>query len=84
MEAYKFETMVLTDGIIKIPEISNLANKPVEIFIVVKQERESIRSSENIDHFLKKWTGCIKGADPDDEFTTLRANTETNRQPWHS
>lgn len=67
MDTYKFETMVLADGIIKIPEISNLANKPVEIFIVVRHEKKCIRSSENIDQFLNKWTGCIKGADPDDE-----------------
>ncbi len=36
MEAYKFETIVLENGIIQIPEIARFAHHRVEIFIVVR------------------------------------------------
>ncbi len=33
MEAYKFETTVLEDGVIRIPEIANIRNKKVQVFV---------------------------------------------------
>ncbi len=67
MEAYKFETTVLENGIIQIPEISKLAHHPIEIFIVIKQldSMASTETSQSIDQFLNKWTGFIKGKNPD-------------------
>ena len=41
MEAYKFETIVLEDGVIKIPEISKFANRSVEIIIVIKKPNKN-------------------------------------------
>nr|VFK15901.1 MAG: hypothetical protein BECKLPF1236A_GA0070988_101356 [Candidatus Kentron sp. LPFa]VFK31249.1 MAG: hypothetical protein BECKLPF1236C_GA0070990_101326 [Candidatus Kentron sp. LPFa] len=40
MEAYKFETTVLRNGIIQLPEISKFANCRIEVFIVVNQPNE--------------------------------------------
>ena len=67
METYKFETTVSENGIIQIPEISQLANRPIEIFIVVKQPDSIARSntSQSIDQFLNKWTGFMREKDPD-------------------
>lgn len=67
MEAFKFDTTVLENGIIKIPEIAQFAHRSVEIFIVVKQP-DSISTpdkSQSIEQFLEKWTGFIKGSEPD-------------------
>ncbi len=68
MEAYKFETTVLENGIIQIPEISQFANRPIELFIVVKQSEKQVdvRPTQTIEQFLEKWTGFLKGVNPDD------------------
>ncbi len=79
MEAFKFETTVLENGVIKIPEISQLAHRPVEIFIVPKQPdaQKDSESQQTIDQFLEKWTGFLKGSNPDDaKFQYLRRKYE--------
>ncbi|MFX0137295.1 MAG: hypothetical protein ACFFDN_26895 [Candidatus Hodarchaeota archaeon] len=65
MHAFKFETTVLDDGIIKIPEIRHLVNKKVEIFIVEKenQQAKSNRPKISFEEFSNKWAGFLKGAD---------------------
>lgn len=64
MEAFKFNTTILENGIIQIPEIAELAHRSIEIFIVLKQPDTSTTNppekSQSMDHFLKKWTGIIK------------------------
>lgn len=66
MEAYKFEVTVQENGIIEIPEISQFANQEVEIFIMVKAKAENKPDLEkNVDRFLDKWRGALKGVDPD-------------------
>jgi len=68
MEAYKFETIVLENGIIQIPEISKFANRPIELFIIVKtsEKPERVRQPQTIEKFLEKWTGFLKGVNLDD------------------
>lgn len=67
MEAYKFEVIIQENGIIQIPEISGLAKRAVEVLIIVKPQAESETvPSQSFDAFLKKWSGIIKGVDPDD------------------
>ena len=65
MHAFKFETTVLDDGIIKIPEIRYLVNKKVEIFIVEKENHQakSNRPKISFEEFSKRWAGFLKGAD---------------------
>ena len=67
MEAYKFETTVLQGGTFHIPECARFANRPVEVFVVVKSPEEPHQEpSQNIEEFLKKWTGFLGDVDPDE------------------
>lgn len=67
MEAYKFDVTVQEDGIIQIPELSRFANRTVEVLIMVKpQDSSETAPLQAFDAFLKKWSGIIKGVDPDD------------------
>ncbi len=69
MEAYKFETTVLENGMIQLPEISKFANRQIEIFIVVKQEDKQADTAINKlmpEQFTDKWKGFLKGVEPDD------------------
>ena len=60
MNAYKFETIVHDDGIIKIPEIKDLVNHKIEILIIDLSENKK-RSFKTFKEFSQKWKGCIKG-----------------------
>ncbi|MBI9037394.1 MAG: hypothetical protein JEY97_04605 [Bacteroidales bacterium] len=65
MEALKFNTKILENGMIKLPEITDLANREIEIIIVLKGEKmnnKQISASE----FLKKWSGFLSDTDTDD------------------
>ncbi|KPA14123.1 hypothetical protein MHK_005668 [Candidatus Magnetomorum sp. HK-1] len=68
MHAYKFETTILDNGIIQLPEISKYANQQIEIFIVIKQIDQQVhtKAKQPVDQFLNKWTGFLKGCDPDE------------------
>lgn len=68
MEAYKFETTVEEDGIIRIPEISQFAHRDVEIFLVFKYPENPPENARErrVEHFLNTWTGILKGSDPDE------------------
>lgn len=66
MEAYKFETTIHKHGIIKIPEVAKFAERPVEIFIVIKPFEEQQEPRQfTMDDFLQKWSGCLAGENPD-------------------
>ena len=61
MHTQIFETRVLKEGYLKIPEIKNLVNHKVKVFIFEEKEKEKI----TVEEFLKKWTGVLKGKNPD-------------------
>lgn len=63
MEAYKFETIVQQEGVIQIPEISGLANREVEVFIMVKPKAKL--RPESFERFLDKWGGFLRDSDPE-------------------
>ena len=65
MEAYKFETTVLEDGIIKLPQLYKYANQKIEVFIVFKDEEKKEKQKLSAKDFLNKWTGFISVADSD-------------------
>ncbi len=67
METFKYNTRILKNGIIEIPEISKYAHRPVEVFIVLKEPDKLpvSKSSQSIDHFFEKWTGFMSNSDPD-------------------
>ncbi|XOF35076.1 MAG: hypothetical protein ACL93V_07260 [Candidatus Electrothrix sp. YB6] len=65
MEAYKFKTTVLRNGVIKLPEISQYAERQVEVFVVIKQA-ENTSQERSMEQFLEKWTGFLRGTVSDD------------------
>ena len=65
MEAYKFKTTVLKNGVIKIPEISQYVDRQVEVFVVIKQAAKT-GQKRSMEQFLEKWTGFLQGTVPDD------------------
>ncbi len=67
MEAYKFETTVLENGIIKVPQLDKYKNQQIEIFIVLKSQKKNKKQKVSTNEFLKKWTGFIPEIDADTE-----------------
>lgn len=66
MNAYKFETIVQDDGIIKIPEIRDLVNHKVEILIIdLSESNKEKKQFKTFKEFSKKWKGCLKGINID-------------------
>nr|VFJ57300.1 MAG: hypothetical protein BECKFW1821B_GA0114236_103323 [Candidatus Kentron sp. FW] len=68
MQAYKFETTVLENGMIQLPEISGFADCQADVFIVIRQpdEQPGITKGQSIARFLDKWTGFLEGGKPGD------------------
>lgn len=80
MEAYKFETTVSENGIIQLLEISDFASQ------VVKQPNNQADGIEKqmSEQFTDKWTGFLKGINPDDsKFQYLIGKLNNNRKANH-
>ena len=67
MEAYKFETTVLENGMIKVPQFDRYTDRQIEIFIVFKPQKVEKIQKISADEFLEKWTGFIPEIDPKTE-----------------
>ncbi len=65
MEAYKFETIIMEDGIIKIPELSAHKDHKIEVIVVLKPEMKK-QTSATLEDFLVQWSGFFKIAETDD------------------
>jgi len=57
MKAYKFNTKVSQNGIIKIPNKQTLAGKNVEVIIVPKAS--SKKDNFSAEDFIEKWAGFL-------------------------
>ncbi len=66
MEAYKFATTVLENGVLKIPELKDYADQKVEVFVVIKPKENSKQSKKTIDNFFSKWAGAFSIVQTDD------------------
>ena len=66
MEAYKFATTILENGIIKIPELRGYADQEVEVFVVLKPKKNIKLVNKKMDDFLVKWAGIFTIAQTDD------------------
>lgn len=67
MEAYKFETTVLENGMIQIPNYQKLKFKNVEVVLLVKQpEIEQKSKEQEVKEFVDKWYGFFPEIDIDD------------------
>lgn len=65
MEAYKFETIITENGIIKIPELSAHKDHKIEIIVVLKPEIKK-QTNGTIEDFLAQWSGFFKIVETDD------------------
>lgn len=69
MEAYKFETTVLDNGIIQIPEIAKYKNRKVQIFLIpepsIKEENEN-SNIQHVEEFINTWVGHFSDIETDD------------------
>jgi len=78
MEAYKYETVVLENGVIQIPELEKFKNMKVEIFVVPatakkrKSKKEPTEKSQSIEEFLEKWSGFAKADLSEDALEDIR------------
>jgi len=60
LQAYKFETTVLENGLIQIPDFMNYINQEVEIFVVLKPiQKEENKKKITTSEFIKKWAGFL-------------------------
>ena len=66
MEAFKFATTVLENGIIKIPELKDYADQKVEVFVVLKPKKPNKPGNKKMDDFFMKWGGIFSIAQTDD------------------
>lgn len=60
MQSYKFETTISEGGIINIPEIKELANHKVDVFIFDKENGN--QPDFSFEAFCEKWEGFLKNA----------------------
>lgn len=69
MEAYKFETTVLEDGTLKIPEIAKFKNQKVQVFLIPDysiQEENEKNNLQEIEEFINTWVGHFSDIETDD------------------
>lgn len=66
MEAYKFATTILENGILKIPELRGYADQKVEVFVVLKPKKNIKPGIKKMDDFFMKWAGIFTIAETDD------------------
>ncbi len=66
MEAYKFATTVLENGVIKIPELKDYTNQQVEVFVVIKPKKNIKLSNKTMNEFFANWAGIFPVAHTND------------------
>ncbi len=66
MEARKFATRVLENGILKIPELKNYQDQKVEVFVVIKPDDNNKQNNNSLNDFLTKWSGFFSTSDTND------------------
>ncbi len=65
LHVYKFETKILENGIIQIPDFKNFVNTEIEILVFLKPS--PIKQKKiSADEFINKWAGFITAANTDD------------------
>ncbi len=69
MEALKFETTILENGIIQIPEIAKYKNQKVQIFVIPENfllEKSEKSNEQYIEEFINTWVGKFSVIETDD------------------
>lgn len=78
MEALKFETTVLENGIIKISELKGYTDQKVEVFIILKPQKKGKGKEEAIDTFISQWSGFFSLIETND----LKYNYLIEKYKW--
>ena len=78
MEALKFETTVLENGIIKISELEGYTDQKVEVFIILKPQKKGRGKEEEIDTFISQWSGFFSLIETND----LKYNYLIDKYKW--
>jgi len=67
MEAYKFETFVLENGYIQIPEFKKFENKKIQISITFMEPEMIVEKKKVLKDFFEKWGGFFSVEEIDDD-----------------
>ena len=70
MKTYKFETTVLENGMIQIPDFLKYKTQRVEIILMFKPQKKRIEKEKDVEDFLDKWFGYF----PEIETNDVRYN----------
>ena len=65
LQAFKFDTRILENGIIKIPDLENFVNKDIEVVVLLKPTQPA-RKKITAEEFITKWAGFINSDNPED------------------
>jgi|GEM_PF-535963 len=63
MRAFKFNTRISEDGTIHLPFTPSLFNRKVELIVVPKNEKKSVKKAGK--EFVEKWAGFLNSNDTD-------------------
>lgn len=66
MEAYKFETIILENGMIQIPNFQKIKSKKVEVLLLFKTEKDETNKEKEAEEFINKWFGYFPVIETDD------------------
>lgn len=66
MEAYRFETTILENGTIQIPNFQKLKSQKVEVLVLFKNDNSKIIKEKEAEEFVNKWFGYFPLVDTDD------------------
>jgi len=67
---YRYTTIVQSNGIIKIPEISSLENHEIEVIILDKNIVPAHTTNKSFTDFSEKWKGLLKNSETSADFQT--------------
>ncbi len=65
LQAYKFQTIVLENGLIQIPDFKNYINQEIEVFVILKPSQKK-QKKLTTDEFINKWAGFLTSTNVDD------------------
>ncbi|MCF8374393.1 MAG: hypothetical protein K9H64_22420 [Bacteroidales bacterium] len=66
LQAFKYSTTVLKNGMIKIPKFEKYVDQEIEVIVVLKPERNRKPKKSTVDDFLEKWAGVFSEVETDD------------------
>lgn len=66
LQAFKYNTTILKNGVIKIPQFENYVDQEIELFVVLKPRKHNKTKKSSVDALLEKWAGEFSEVETDD------------------